>query len=307
MIWLIKIGGYMENKVPTSDYIHYYLITIIFSIIIWGVFEYISICNGMACMIDTNRLWKGLVVISSIFIPITLVLFPYILESLKGFPKAIREMVEDLQNPQIAPFGLILKLAIVFICVCMFVLFFYYAGLNSSAIKENSVAATQANMFVVAATLFAPLAALIFVQDWKTQHNKTLLSNEAKNLLKPLLLEQNLLLTLEIKINEQYEIENNRFTVTDNQLNRVFQAYSDITKKNNLDHAFFNFLVEKRTSDLYNKYLKQGGKLIDFHNKCNEDLKSYTSVKKDLKLLLDELKLDINKLTDELKSYILIK
>lgn len=261
----------------------------------------------MACMIDTGRLWKGLVVISSIFIPITLVLFPYILESLKKFPNTIREMIEDLQNPQIAPFGLILKLAMVFLCVCMFVLFFYYAGLDSFAIKEKSVAATQANMFVVAATLFAPLAALIFVQDWKTQHNKTLLSNEAKNLLKPLLEEQKLLLELEIKMNEQYKIENNRFTVTDNELVEIFNNYYKTTKKNNLDHAFFNFLAEKRTSDLYNKYLIQGGKLIDFHNKCSKDLKSYSSVKEDLQKLLDELKIDIQNLTNDLKSYILIK
>ena len=179
---IIFFGGYMDNKVSTSSYIHYYLLSIIFSIFIWGVFEYIIICNGMACMIDTSRLWKGLVVISSIFIPITLMLFPYILNSLKEFPKTLREMIEDLQNPQIVPFGLILKLAIVFICVCMFVLFFYYAGLNDFALKEKSVAATQANMFVVAATLFAPLAALIFVQDWKTQHNLKLFSVEAKNI-----------------------------------------------------------------------------------------------------------------------------
>ncbi|TCB47338.1 hypothetical protein E0H80_16200 [Acinetobacter sp. ANC 4779] len=172
----------MPDIQKINTYIHYYLLAILSTILIWGGFEYITICNGESCKIATTRLWCGLVVISAIFIPITLVLFPYIIQSIKQSPNEIRNFFKELENPQIAPFGLILKLAIAFLCVCLFVLFLYYAGLNSFAIKENSVAATQANMFVVAATLFAPLAALVFVQDWKTQHNKTTLSKEAKEI-----------------------------------------------------------------------------------------------------------------------------
>ena len=48
-----------------------------------------------------------------------------------------------------------------------FILFLYYASVYQIAIKENAVASTLSNMYVVAATLFTPIAALIFVKDWK--------------------------------------------------------------------------------------------------------------------------------------------
>src|SRR5690606_18126555 len=81
---------------------------------------------------------------------------------------------------------LILRLAIAFLLVSLFVLFFYYTSLDKHAISEKSIASTQANMFVVAATLFAPVAALIFVQDWKVQHNKNISSEIARKVWKNL-------------------------------------------------------------------------------------------------------------------------
>lgn len=156
-------------------------------------------------------------------------------------------------------------------------------------------------------SLSSSILIILFYDAWKEQHNRTLLSTEAKQLLEPLLKEQKLLLCLEEEIHQQYKIKNNRFTLTDNKLVEIFNEYKTTTTTNNLSHAFFNFLAKKRTSDLYNKYLKQGGKLINFHNECSIDLKSYSSVKEELQKLLDELKLDIQNLTNDLKSYILIK
>lgn len=222
----------------------------------------------MDCMIDTSRLWKGLVVISAIFVPITLVLFPYILESLKNLPKTIREMIEDLQNPQIAPFGLILKLAIVFLCVCMFVLFFYYAGLNSFAIKEKSVAATQANMFVVAATLFAPLAALIFVQDWKTQHNLQLFSQDAKSI-------WNLLKDERTYWREHYSIlenipENSMALNEISSFKELFKKSLEKSKEGNREVLKFQELTDDNT--LKKLLLKKINAVDDYRKKYQEQV-----------------------------------
>ncbi|EIM40049.1 hypothetical protein HADU_03853 [Acinetobacter sp. HA] len=62
-------------------------------------------------------------------------------------------------------------------------LFLYYASVYQIAIKENAVASTLSNMYVVAATLFTPIAALIFVKDWKEQHNKNLETDFVKTAL----------------------------------------------------------------------------------------------------------------------------
>lgn len=279
-----------------NNYIHYYLLTIIGSILIWGMFEYITICNGMACMIETSRLWKGLIVISSIFIPITLVLFPYILKSLKEFPKTVREILQDLQNPQIAPFGLILKLAIVFMCVCMFILFFYYAGLNSIAISEKSVAATQANMFVVAATLFAPLAALIFVQDWKAQHNKNISSEIARKIWKNLDKVKVMVSQINHRYENMYDLSDNDFENLNlffkekiNEINdTMLESYLDLRLldesilDNNLvkefeDHIFIEINLNNKAPSLHKE-------LMSLYTE--EFLPREKNLKKELKLLI---------------------
>lgn len=71
-------------------------------------------------------------------------------------------------------FSLTLKLLMGFLLVCLFVLFIYYSSVYQVAIKEKAVASKLSNMYVVAATLFTTIAALIFVKDWREQHNKNL-------------------------------------------------------------------------------------------------------------------------------------
>lgn len=83
-------------------------------------------------------------------------------------------------------FSLTLKLLMGFLLVCLFVLFIYCSSVYQVAIKEKAVASTLSNMYVVAATLFTPIAALIFVKDWKEQHNKNLETDFVKKSLEHL-------------------------------------------------------------------------------------------------------------------------
>ena len=83
-------------------------------------------------------------------------------------------------------FSLTLKLLMGFLLVCLFILFIYYSSVYQVAIKEKAVASTLSNMYVVAATLFTPIAELIFVKDWKEQHNKNLETDFVKTALERL-------------------------------------------------------------------------------------------------------------------------
>lgn len=230
----------MLNTNKVSDHINYYLLAILTTLFIWGGFEYITICNGNACIIDLKRLWYGLIIISAIFTPITLILLPYILRSIREIPKIILETIKDIHALKIFKIGLILQLAITFLCVCLFIFFFYYIELDKFAIAEKSIAATQANMFVVAATLFAPLAALIFVQDWKAQHNKNISSEIARKIWKKL----DTVKILISQINHRYE---NLHNLSDED----FQSLSVFIKEkiNNINDTMLDLYLDLRLLD----------------------------------------------------------
>lgn len=299
MMPYIRLGGYMTQQ--KLNYIHYYVLAIVASILVWGALEYISICNGQNCMIDTSRLWNGLGLIALIFIPITLCIWS---ESINGQLKTAIDFLKRKYEEQVLIFGVLILFTLFLTSYSWFNN--YWDQLVKDRTSKEYVAALV-NVAIFVATIFAPIAALLLYNNWKVQHNKTLLSNEAKSLLKPLLQEQKILLILEEKFQEQCQTLNNRFTVTDTQLIRVFKTYDDTTKKNNLEHAFFNFLANEKTSKLYEKYLELGSELIEFHNDCCTNLKTYTSVKDEYQNKLDDVKNTMYRLTYDLKSYILIK
>lgn len=175
----------MKKIENINRYVHYYFLAVISSLLIWGFLEYLIICNGGACLIDTSRLWKGLLIIVILLQVVSLIMLPYIRAYCIEGVKSLNQpwyMVTDSDKK----LTLVIKLLIGFICISIFTIGIYYMGLHKYAHTESSIAATQANMFVVAATLFAPIAALILVQDWKVQHNKNISSEIARKIWKNL-------------------------------------------------------------------------------------------------------------------------
>ncbi|MEG6548156.1 hypothetical protein V6C59_20075 [Acinetobacter bereziniae] len=172
----------MEKIKNINRYVHYYFLVVISSLLIWGVFEYISICNGQSCTFDMPKLWRGTAFIAVILQLLSIIMIPFIRQYIKDSLKVLKEIYQNINESNFKKPFLIIRLSIAFIAICLIILFIYYVKLHGIAGVEKSIAATQANMFVVAATLFTPIAALIFVQDWKEQHNLKIFSEDARKI-----------------------------------------------------------------------------------------------------------------------------
>ena len=172
----------MENIKNINRYVHYYFLVVISSLLIWGFFEYISICNGRSCTFDMTRLWWGTAFIAVYYQILSIIMIPFIMQYIKNSLKVLKELYQSINESNFKKPFLIIRLLIAFLIISIFVFIFYDSSLQAHAIHEKSVAATQANMFVVAATLFTPIAALVFVQDWKEQHNLKIFSEDARKI-----------------------------------------------------------------------------------------------------------------------------
>lgn len=159
------------------NYIHYYLLAIVSTVLVWGGFEYVSICNGQNCMIDTYRLWNGLALIALIFIPITLCIWS---EYVNGKIKNLGRFLKRTYEEQVLIFGICILTLLFFVSYKAFNIYWgEFVGTRAS--KEYVAALVNVAIFV--ATMFAPIAALLLYNNWKVQHNKKIISDEAKNLL----------------------------------------------------------------------------------------------------------------------------
>lgn len=161
------------------NYIHYYLLAIVTSILIWGGFEYITICNGQNCMFNTSRLWKGLAIITLIFIPITLCIWSTYANSVIRFLlNNLKTQIKIQYEEKTLLFAVLIFVALFAASLTIFNVYWNYyvgddvieKGKNFSKYGKEYMAAT-ANVAVFSATLFAPIAALILYDNWKVQKN----------------------------------------------------------------------------------------------------------------------------------------
>lgn len=77
--------------------------------------------------------------------------------------------------------NLFLKLFFSYAVLIAFVLFLYTFSTDPTS-NLTDRGAVLTNLLVWSATLFTPISAYFFYDSWKEQHNKTVLSNEAKEL-----------------------------------------------------------------------------------------------------------------------------
>lgn len=158
------------------NYIHYYLLAIVSSILIWCGFEYISICNGQACKFDLRRLWCGVLTICVLFIPITLCIWS---EFVNGQMKNLGRFLKRTYEEQILIFGICILTLLFFVSYKAFNIYWgEFVGTRAS--KEYVAALVNVAIFV--ATIFAPIAALLLYKNWKVQHNLQLFSEDAKKI-----------------------------------------------------------------------------------------------------------------------------
>lgn len=230
------------------NYIHYYFVAIISFILIWGGFEYITICNGKACQIDTKRLWYGLITIVLIFIPITLCIWS---EYVNGQIKRLFSSIKLLYEEKTLIFGMAIFISLG-IASLMFFNIWWSHFVKEPAPKEYMAALVNLSVFI--ATLFAPIAALMLYDNWKIQHNKAVISDEAKevwNLLVKLSIE-----TLDLD-HEYYNLQISEYLYF-NKNKKILDKIENIKKNTENTMVRFHFFNElsgsKDATSLYMEF-----------------------------------------------------
>lgn len=283
-------------------YIHYYLLAIATSILVWGGVEYIAICSGHNCMINTNRLWKGLTLITLIFIPITLCVWS---EYVNGQLKNIFGNIKLLYEEKTLIFAIAIFISLSIASLMIFNSWWTYF-VKEPASKEYMAALVNLSVFV--ATLFAPIAALILYDNWKIQHNKTVLAEQAKPLLKKLSQEQILIK----EIINQFEMETYdplcKFTVTDEKLKVKIKEYELLRSTNIIDfNAFANLANNPDTRKTMVDYQNFGSFFHEYNKDCRRLLKKHSIVEDEYKKKHNELTQSCKNLIKNLNSYVILK
>lgn len=211
------------------NYIHYYLLAIITSILVWGGFEYIAICNGHNCKVDTSRLWKGLSLIALIFIPITLCIWS---EYVNGQLKKVFGSIKLLYEEKILIFAFAIFISLGIVSLMVFNLWWDHFVKTPSP-KEYMAAIVNLSVFV--ATIFAPFAAIMLYDNWKIQHNKAVISDDAKEV-------WNLLVALSIETldldHDYYNLQGSDYLYF-NENKKILDKIENIKK--NTEHAMVRF------------------------------------------------------------------
>ena len=273
------------------NYIHYYFIAIISFIFIWGGFEYIKICNGEACQIDTIRLWYGLITIVLIFIPVTLCIWS---EYVNGQIKKIFSRIKLIYEEKTLIFGMAIFISLGIASLTLFN-FWWSHFVKTPAPKEYMAALVNLSVFI--ATLFAPIAALMLYDNWKTQKNYDLnkeillsIDNIIFDIYNDLFKKINCLTALheidiyKIQIENYDENKNIPSYVNElNQLHSKIELY-DVLNKTNLKKHFNNFggsvfRAVHISNYIYNSYDELASK-INIKKTNNTISKKYSNYEK---------------------------
>lgn len=283
-------------------YIHYYILAIATSILVWGGFEYVAICNGHNCMIDTSRLWTGLALITLIFIPITLCVWSeYVNGQLQNIFGRIKLLYEEKT--------LIFAIAI-FISLSIASLMIFNAWW-AHFVKDNSpkeYMAALVNLSVFVATLFAPIAALILYDNWKIQHNKTLLSEEAKSVYYVLHKERICFYELREFIIKRAKINKDKRIVDDPMFTRNLETIADIFNSNRAKLGEFTILAEDQNFHIFiEKYRESFKELVKLKESFDFSGRNYVQTEVEILELIELIKTKNYDCITEVKTYIFMK
>lgn len=242
------------------NYIHYYLLAIVASVLIWGGFEYISVCNGQNCMIDTPSLWKGVGLIALIFIPITLCIWSeYVNLLLKGLVKLLKRSYEE----QILIFGFFI-LALLFL-ISYHAFNFYWEKIVDKNISKEYVAALV-NVAIFVATIFAPIAALLLYNNWKIQHNLKIFSEDARKIWEDLN-DERTLWRQHYHTLDSYP-ENSTALIECTKFTELFEKSEQEAK--NVNRKILKFIRLTNDQNLSNKFNIKIARLIEYQDKYKE-------------------------------------
>lgn len=282
-------------------YIHIYCFSLIAIPFFVGILEYIVICSGQNCTIDGYRLWRWLLSIILFFIPITLCIWS---EFFNGFIRGIFHKIQTSYEEKTLFFAILILVALFAASLTIFNIYWnQYVGNDVFENKNNyskfgkEYMAALVNLSVFVATIYAPIAALILYDNWKTQKNYELnkeillsIDNLIFEIYNDLFKRVNCLTSLHEIEKYKIEIENYEYNKTlsnyineFNQLQSKVELYDALNEKDLKTHLKnFGATVFKMvhiSSEIYNSYNKYALK-IKIRNTINTTSTTYTNVEK---------------------------
>ncbi len=158
-------------------------------------------------------------------------------------------------------------------------------------------------------TFFAAFTAAYLFNDWKEQHNKTIIGGDARKAFTLLHNERNFLLDLQLNLEKLIgHTPKSRFTVNDDEMVDLNKELLDLHNKNRFDLAEFIFLIEDQ--ELRNEITTYRNSIQNYINDKGEwirNIESYDKVYEQYKTHLhDCYNLNAN-ILNSLKKYVLYR
>ncbi|MBB6363523.1 hypothetical protein [Acinetobacter lwoffii] len=155
------------------------------------------------------------------------------------------------------------------------------------------------------ATLWAAVVAAYLFTDWKEQHNKSIISNDAKTAFHLIHNERNLIHDIKFYLAEIENIDEYNLYDYRDRLQSHFNNLIKNYNKNRYNLGEFINLTEN--SDFHKQYLIYGGFLNDFSTLHIQNIRKDTYGLRDAKDYIKEAELLNNKILTELKKYIFVQ
>lgn len=204
-------------------------------------------------------------------------------------------------------------LATTFACIYLFAgIFWFYASAgpecNTLSLIKDSFS-TTAGFFGGIATLVAAYIASRLFNDWKVQHNKTVIGADARKAFKLLHDERNFLNDLKWHLDKISD--NNEsvfFTVNDEDIQKIVKQLVGLHNDNRFHLAEFVYLIESQdTYKIISEYRKSINNMVTNIDDWKKTVKNYKHVKSTYESNLKD-SLSINaQVLDSLTGFVLYK
>lgn len=194
-----------------------------------------------------------------------------------------------------------------FIWLVTTVIFITFCRIYAIHGTEGTIGA-YANFLVFDATIFAPIAAYFFYDNWKIQHNKALLSEEAKSVYYLLHKERVCFYELREFIIKRAKNTKDKIVSDDIYLNRNLETITDIFNKNRSKIGEFTILAEDQNFHVYvENYRTSFNELLNRKVQLDKESLCYGDIEDEILKTIEDIKSKNYDCITEIKSYIFMK
>ncbi|MGN5723711.1 hypothetical protein ACNQO9_00505 [Acinetobacter calcoaceticus] len=199
---------------------------------------------------------------------------------------------------------MIIGLILLFLLFSIFGILYFYWG-SVQAVQDSL--STAGSIFSAIATLGAASVAAYLFNDWKEQHNRTIIASEAKIAFKCIHAELQILRKIKRKVKVfNYSLFNPTQILENDELDKAHVTLTNEVNKNQNNLSEFVVLIDGRELfETIKLYYKSINDLNENRVEWTDNKKTYEEIFESYDLKLDKLLTDNLNILDNLKSYIL--